>query len=165
MKVIFCVGMSGSGKTTWTSRYIKAHPNTIRVNRDEIRRSLVGNMDGYYQRPDFDKIEGVVTEVENSIFQTAARRGFDVISDNNNLKMSYISNKVSMMRGYCGDMGEPFNFKIKIFNLDVRSCKKRVQLRDGISNEEQVSYIDKQREDFYTIDREINIRWKAKIME
>ena len=37
-KVILCRGIQGSGKTTWAKQYCKEHPNTIRVNRDDIRQ-------------------------------------------------------------------------------------------------------------------------------
>lgn len=165
MKVIFCVGISGSGKSTWSTRYIKTHPNTIRINRDDIRLSLLGTLDGYYSRDDLNKLEKMVTEIEVSMFQTAARFGFDVISDNTNLKMSYISTKVSMLKGYCGDMGESFDFKIKMFYLDAPSCKKRVQSRDSVFNDSYVAYIDKQWESFQNIEREINLRWKNKMID
>jgi len=165
MKVIFCVGISGSGKSTWATRYIKTHPNTIRVNRDDIRVGLMGTLDGYYKRDDVNRLEKAVTEIEIAMFQMAARLGFDVISDNTNLKMSYISTKISMLRGYCEDMGEPFDFKIKMFYLDGPSCKKRVQSRDSIFNDDYVAYIDKQWVSFQNIEREINLRWKNKMIE
>lgn len=37
-KLILCRGIQGSGKTTWAKQYCKEHPNTIRVNRDDIRQ-------------------------------------------------------------------------------------------------------------------------------
>ena len=37
-KIILCRGIQGSGKTTWAKQYCKEHPNTIRVNRDDIRQ-------------------------------------------------------------------------------------------------------------------------------
>lgn len=165
MKVIFCVGISGSGKSTWATNYIKKHPNTIRINRDDIRKSLVGTLDGYYNRADLQKMEKAVTEVEVGIFQMAARFGFDVISDNTNLKMAYISTKISMLRGYCGDMGEVFDFSIKMFYLDAKSCKKRVQARESVFDDEYVAYIDKQWNSFQNIEREINLRWKNRLIE
>lgn len=36
-KIILCRGIQGSGKTTWAKQYCKEHPNSIRVNRDDIR--------------------------------------------------------------------------------------------------------------------------------
>ena len=165
MKVIFCVGISGSGKSTWSTRYIKTHPNTIRINRDDIRTGLVGSLDGYYKRPDLNKFEKAVTEIEISMFQMAARLGFDVISDNTNLKMSYISTKISMLKGYCGDMGEDFDFNIKMFYLDGPSCKKRVQARDAVFDSSYVEYIDKQWVSFQNIEREINLRWKNRLID
>ena len=165
MKVIFCVGISGSGKSTWATRYIKTHPNTLRINRGDIRVGLVGSLEGYYKRSDLNKFQKAVTEIEVSMFQMAARLGFDVISDNTNLKMSYISTKVSMLRGYCGDMGETFDFKIKMFYSDGPTCKKRVQTRDVVFDDSYVEYIDKQWVSFQNIEREINLRWKNRLID
>ena len=40
-KLILCRGIQGSGKTTWAKQYCKEHPNSIRVNRDDIRAIIV----------------------------------------------------------------------------------------------------------------------------
>ena len=37
-KIILCRGIQGSGKSTWAKRYCEEHPNTIRLNRDDIRK-------------------------------------------------------------------------------------------------------------------------------
>lgn len=39
-KIILCRGIQGSGKTTWAKQYCKEHPNSIRVNRDDIISNL-----------------------------------------------------------------------------------------------------------------------------
>ena len=36
-KIILCRGIQGSGKTTWAKNYCNEHPNSIRVNRDDLR--------------------------------------------------------------------------------------------------------------------------------
>jgi len=39
------VGVSGSGKTTWATKFINENPKWVRVSRDDIRRQLVGTLD------------------------------------------------------------------------------------------------------------------------
>lgn len=39
-KIILCRGIQGSGKTTWAKQYCKEHPDSIRVNRDDIRAMM-----------------------------------------------------------------------------------------------------------------------------
>lgn len=33
-------GIQGSGKTTWAKNYCNEHPNSIRVNRDDLRAMM-----------------------------------------------------------------------------------------------------------------------------
>lgn len=44
--VIITVGISGSGKSTWSTNFIKENPKYLRLNRDDIRKTLVGDLDG-----------------------------------------------------------------------------------------------------------------------
>lgn len=46
MNIIFNIGISGSGKSTYTTAYCKDHPNTIVVNRDGVRASLFSTLEG-----------------------------------------------------------------------------------------------------------------------
>ena len=40
--LIMCIGIPGSGKTTWVNEYVKAHSATVVVSTDEIRKELYG---------------------------------------------------------------------------------------------------------------------------
>ena len=44
-KIIFLVGMSGAGKSTYATKYINDNPDTIRVNRDDLRKTFVGTLE------------------------------------------------------------------------------------------------------------------------
>jgi DNA transposition AAA+ family ATPase len=39
-KLIVMKGLPASGKTTWSKAYVKSHPNTVRINRDDLRLML-----------------------------------------------------------------------------------------------------------------------------
>lgn len=62
-QVIINVGVSGAGKTTWSTQYMKKNIGNYRINRDSIRLQLVGTLDDYYQRKDLNYLEKLVTEI------------------------------------------------------------------------------------------------------
>lgn len=138
-KIIFLVGMSGAGKSTYATKYINDNPDTIRVNRDDLRKTFVGTLENYYSK-DIRKIEKLVTSVQHEIIaQCLYFEDFNVIIDNTNLKIKYIS-----------DILEDFDeieYEFVIFDTDMITCKDRVYKRDNVD----VSYITKQAEDFNKI--------------
>jgi len=89
--VIICVGISGSGKSTWSTQLIRSSTDYIRCNRDDIRRTLIGDLVDYYGRRDLGGFEKMVTNIEYFIWETAIRLKKSVIIDNTNLKISTIN--------------------------------------------------------------------------
>jgi tRNA uridine 5-carbamoylmethylation protein Kti12 len=78
LKLILMKGLPGSGKTTWAKLYQKDHPNTKRVNRDELRAMLD---DGVWSREN----EEFVVEQEQFLVTMAWMNEYDVIVDDTNL--------------------------------------------------------------------------------
>lgn len=72
--VIICVGTSGSGKSTWSIQLLKYNTNYIRSNRDNIRRTLIGDLVNYYNRKDLNNLEKIVTNIEYLIWETAIKK-------------------------------------------------------------------------------------------
>lgn len=153
--VIICVGISGSGKSTWAKEFVKNNPNYLRVNRDDIRTTLVGNLDGYYSRKDLNKVEHMVTGIQEDYCSTILGWRYNVILDNTNLKREYIKFLLHEQSsiGYC-----PVEFKL--FDCDLLEAKQRVATRENypITLDEEhknvckhVDYIDKQYEQYQSI--------------
>ena len=67
-ELIILVGISGSGKSTWAGEYINNNTNILRLNRDDIRKSLVQNLKGYYQREDLTILEDIVSTTIYNLF-------------------------------------------------------------------------------------------------
>ncbi len=170
-KLIINVGISGSGKSTWTTNYIKEHPNILRINRDDIRKTLVGDLEGYYQRKDLKTIENSITFIEDYLFGTISDDKYDVILDNTHLKQSYINRWIDKINSYYkGD--KEYNIQFKLFDISLEEAKERVCMREfdepicdtWDSNKEQLKYIDKQYKDYQDIKQYILLTYLDQII-
>lgn len=145
-EVIINIGVSGSGKSTWSTDFIKKNPNYVRVNRDDIRKTLRGDLDGYYKQ-DKKVLEGLelfINQIEESMAIQALFRGYSLIIDNTNLKEAYIKRWVYLARDY-NEPQDNIPIKFKIFReSDPKILKKRVDVRDAIIDPKGLDYIDKQ---------------------
>lgn len=72
-KIILCRGIQGSGKTTWAKQYCKEHPNTIRVNRDDIRQM--------FSQKWSKELEQIVIDTELRAIDNALHEEMDVVVD------------------------------------------------------------------------------------
>lgn len=146
-KVIINVGVSGSGKTTWSTEYIKNNPKTIRINRDSIRLGLCGTLDDYYQSKLLNMREDMINNIEEYTLIQALLKGFDVIIDNTNLKLSYISRWENFVKQWNEEEAfeNQVSFNFKLFTeSNVDTLKKRVNVRDAPLGWDKLDYIDKQ---------------------
>lgn len=80
-KVIFTLGLPGSGKSTWAKAYCEKNKDWVRVNRDDLR-----NMRGQYWLP---KQEELISDWELHCIQSALAEGYNVIVDATNLNPVY----------------------------------------------------------------------------
>ena len=89
------VGISGSGKSTWSSSYWLTKPESvIIVNRDKIRELLFGftekSIPQYYTTEKLGLFEKEVTKYEDTIIQEALSSGKEVIIDAPHLERRHI---------------------------------------------------------------------------
>lgn len=96
-KIIVNIGISGSGKSTFSSLYVKENPRTIIVSRDEFRKSMFGYCDETYNeyyklhKEQIENNEAVVSDFCNNQIEHALRNGYDVICDNTHLQKKYVN--------------------------------------------------------------------------
>lgn len=152
--VIILVGVSGSGKTTWTTNYIKTFKNTLRINRDSLRQMLVGNLDGYYKRKDLNTIETEITCAEIDIADNLVLNAYDIILDNTNLKPSHVDRWVNYFQK------RNYNIEFKFFDIDLKQAKDRIIIRDFLYKdstniEDNVKYLDKQYLQYHNVKNHI----------
>ena len=119
-KLIICVGVSNSGKSTFASTTVKHNPEKyVIVNRDKIRELLYGyteeTISEYYLRDDLNKLEKQVTAYEDILIKQGLSIGKDVIVDATHLKAKYI------------DRFKFFNVdtEIKYFDIDLKEAIDR----------------------------------------
>lgn len=169
--IINC-GISGSGKSTWAVDFIKKNHNYIRISRDDIRKVLVGDLHGYYNREDFQQLENSVTRLENQIFFEAVRNNKNIIIDNTNLKREYIVRWKEM----CDK--EHYRFYFNLFDCNLLEAQQRIMIRDfsfdldwdkdtylkQIQECNQVKYMEKQYQQYKDIKTWIKEHYINKII-
>lgn len=79
-------GIPGAGKTTAALDYINTHPITVRVNRDDIRMSSL-----YRQEWSKQNERKLINPIRDFMIRNALLKGYDVISDDTNLRENTIS--------------------------------------------------------------------------
>lgn len=153
-KIIICWGASGSGKTTWSTKSIKENPNFVRVNRDDIRKQLVGILDqSYYKRKDLNSLEKQVTYILFANIRHLLQHDFNVIIDNTHLKMSYINEIIQ-------EFNHLVDIEIKTFFVPLNELKQRVRNREDkrsfiqklfSKSKFDTNYIEKQYKDYQKV--------------
>lgn len=185
-ELIICVGISGSGKSTWTTEYVKNNPGYLRINRDDIRKTLVGNLTpDYYKQKNLSDIENLINTLEYSMFWAISRKFEGVIIDNTNLKSNYINKWVEAVDNFnqimeSSEAPQVCRVKFKLFDCTVDIAKERVYMRErGLqkvlcnillhkerwSKDETLKYIDKQYNDYQLIKKTILEKYPTQILE
>ncbi len=88
-QIIILIGISGSGKSTYAKEFIQKNPTYLRLNRDDLRKSLLAVPLNDYWKWDNkrkDPIERVVTQLEKTALTAALDGGWNVILDNTHLR-------------------------------------------------------------------------------
>lgn len=87
------IGVSGSGKSTIAKKYLDLNINAVRINRDDLRKTLFGveQIDvEYYDRKDLKECEKLVSEISEQIMYDTLNKGKDIVLDNTHLQKKYI---------------------------------------------------------------------------
>lgn len=105
-KLICTVGCPGAGKTTWAMKQCRKSSNTMRVNRDDLRRNIhpSDKWPGYkYSKAN----EKDVTERQEILVIKYLREGKDVIVDDTNFHQE----NITRFRGIAENCGADFEVK------------------------------------------------------
>ena len=113
-KLIVCIGIPASGKTTWAKKLCTKNSSYNRVNRDDLR-----NMRFPYWKPEDEKL---ITEMEVSCAVAGLEAGKNVILDSTNLNPVYRTALVEEIRERTT---VPFSIVKEKFEVTLETAIKR----------------------------------------
>jgi predicted kinase len=120
-KIIITIGISGSGKSSWAKAFCQENPNFLRINRDDIRKSMLSiSLNEYHTWSNEAKfrIESLVTKQHNQLLISALQSGWQVVLDNTHLKASAIND----YRKLLSEHFEAFELEYKVFDTSLEQC-------------------------------------------
>ena len=129
-KVLILTGLSGSGKSTFARQFCAQNPNWLRINRDDLRRSLLPvSLPEYWQTwsdRDKNRIENVINELQKTAILDGLARGWHVLIDNTNLKLSYLNE----FRKLLNEHVDAVEISYQLIDVPVAECIQRDKYRD-----------------------------------
>lgn len=131
-KIILCRGIQGSGKTTWAKQYCKEHPNTIRVNRDDIRQM--------FSQKWSKELEQIVIDTELRAIDNALYEEMDVVVDDVSNLNRYTVDKIwNIVRKYqqMRDISD-YGITYQDFFIPLQDCIERDSKRPNPIGEEVI---------------------------
>lgn len=137
-KVIILTGLSGSGKSTFAQRFCLENANWLRVNRDDLRRSLLPVSLGEYWKtwPDQekDRIETLVNELQKTAILEGLRRGWHVLIDNTNLRQRYFNEFRKLLMAHFDEVDVSY----KLMDTPLEECIRRDSARPDSVGEDGI---------------------------
>jgi predicted kinase len=128
MKLTMTIGVPGAGKTTWALAQCAADPNTVRINKDDLRLELLGVRKGdHKEAPDVNRDEKQIILPERDLrISLALAAGKNVIIDDTNIAPKHHKRLQQLADQYGAE------FEIKTFDTSLAECVKRNHIRpDG----------------------------------
>jgi len=124
IKIKILSGIPACGKTIFSREYVNKNANSVRINRDDLRESLINNI---YT----DGNENFVNKAKMALIGTAIENDKDMILDDTHCYEDYLK----FLIGYIKSVGEQLHKQIHIeildFNIDLDKCLDRNDRRDG----------------------------------
>lgn len=128
-QAILTVGISSSGKSTWSEQFVIDNPDWVNINRDDVRFTLFSDGVRDWGKYKFSKgNENRVTEVCNQKIYDAAAELKDIIISDTNLN----SNTRNRLTEILYDLGYEVSFKVFDISFE-EACKRNNQRQGGIS--------------------------------
>lgn len=154
MEVIVTVGISGSGKSTWSREFIKNNKNSIIICPDDIREELTGDINN--QSYNYKVFKLAYSRLEDFV----KNNKYDyVIFDSTCCNRKTLTEIIAICNSSRNEEDIDFKIRIKIFKSDPEVSKSRVKfdLDSGV-NRSRVpdEIIDKQFSNFIRVKDAIN---------
>lgn len=125
-KIIILQGIPGSGKTTWSRKFLKGKKDWVRINRDDLR-----DMRGDYWVPEQEKY---ITDLEFGALRTAMSHNYNIIFDSTNLNpktIKKIQDEVTQFNEFFGEfIKDPYEIEFKLMDTPLEVCIERDAKRE-----------------------------------
>tara|TARA_R110002126_G_scaffold34517_1_gene106800 strand:- start:1033 stop:1944 length:912 start_codon:yes stop_codon:yes gene_type:complete len=126
LKIILTVGISCSGKTTWTNEFIKNRDDWVDLNRDEYRFFLFNNGVRDWSKYKFNRAnEKKVTDMINHSLPECVKQNKNIIISDTNLNPKYVE------KWKLWAEENDYEFSIKEFPITYDEALKRDNARAG----------------------------------
>ena len=118
---IVCVGIQGSGKSTWAKEYcIQTH--AVRINNDEIRNAIYERLE---HRNWSKQIEAEVRQIREDRIRAYANNKTNIVIDNTHANLRTLRGIIEL----CESLG--YQVELKWFDVNLNDCIRRDSLREG----------------------------------
>ena len=151
-KILILSGISGSGKSTFAKKFCVENPTYLRINRDEIRKSILPITLNEYWQKDKEyqhKIESIVQSLHENAISSVLKRKRDLVIDNTHLKVSYLNDLVKSLSKF------EVEISFKLIETDIEECIVRDKQRFDVVGED---FIRKQAEKLAMLRKKINFK-------
>ena len=135
--ILILIGISGSGKSTFAKQFVQETPTYLRLNRDDLRRSVVPVPLGEYWKWEDNRknrIERLVSELEKSALLAALESGWNVVIDNTHLRQRYITELLKLIDKQASTR-KPIAVSFLVIDVNLEEAIKRDQLRPDVVGE------------------------------
>lgn len=120
MKALLCVGISASGKTTFTEEFVKQRPWFVNINRDDIRFERLCNGERGWGKYKFNrKNEAKVSEFVSEKLAYAVHNEKSVVISDTNLNPKHREALINRLEEY------GYEVEIKTFPVTLEEAWKR----------------------------------------
>ena len=123
-KIIILRGLPGSGKTTFAKQLCIDNIDYVRINYDEMRQMLLGELN-WNKAFKLYKFEDTVYKLADTIAEMFMEVGFNIVIDNMNLHPKSIGHwqRIADQYGY--------ELEIKEMTTSLEECLERDKLRSN----------------------------------
>ena len=130
--ILILIGISGSGKSTVARQFVQENPTYLRLNRDDLRRTLIPMPLGDYWKWD-DKaktrIEQIVTAQLDAALLAGIEGDWNIIIDNTHLRQRSINELLKRIETQAtqrgGDSFEGMVAYEEALSFFLRLCRTR----------------------------------------
>jgi predicted kinase len=116
------IGIPRSGKTSWSTNYVFENRNVTRINRDELRMMLVGNVITKGNN-------NFINKVRNNIIRQAIIAKRNIIIDDTNCYLDQLVVLIKYIKEIACKYQREVFIELVDFDTDIKICLERNDLR------------------------------------